>query len=383
MPTLQDILSATRMMATVSELRQPKARHSTMMGANIGGRAEERAPLGGHSTEWDVFNTTREVVGYRHPETPPHEDQLDPVAHRTATLFRSYESRQLSADRIWNNRMIGGSTNEVDKGGVDYINRQEKNLSQKFANSREWATVLACRGKIGTLRTGSGANAEIIPVDPELGIDGTVEIDFGVSADHLGNCGGIIAGPWSNPSTKIVSQLLNLRAQGEQDTGYPIQRGFIDSTVWGYLINNTQVQTLAGSSNPAWTRVERVVDRGPENEPINEWRGILTAIPDIEWTISDHGLNVPNTATTRSFQKMYKSDRCLLTPDETTDWFSMHIGSEPVKDDHMSPIVERFGFYAYSMENLKPTGYEMLMLDNYLPVLLVPDAIFYPDITQT
>lgn len=368
---ISDLLASERITGTVSELRFPKTRIQNFLGTNVGGRASQRANggTGGHETSYDVFNTTRDLPHLMARATGPRTNQLSPMARVRHTMLRVYESRPLDYDKIWHNRAIGSNPGTIDVGGQQYIAKQERNLAQIMVNMREFAAAMMLRGSMGVLQ----ATASQIPVLPGAG---TRDIDFGISAGHKGQAGGIITASWATAGTKIVDHILALRAKAEEDTGYTLEHALINSKTWGYLVNNTQVQTLAGTASQPWDKSERVVDRGPDNEPVNEWVATLRAIPDLMFHISDHGLDVWD-GSANTFAKMIPDDHIIFTPEPDGTWNELHEGSEPVKDDASSPVVERFGLYAYKAETVRPTGVNIDMLDNFLPVLTVPDAIWF------
>jgi hypothetical protein len=83
------------------------------------------------------------------------------------------------------------------------------------------------------------------------------------------------------------------------------------------------------------------------------------------------------TLNSSGVEYLIPDDYVITMPDPSDEWIGMTIGSEPIAENVMSQGRIATGFANWSTRVIDPPGYELKFLDNYLPVLYVPNCVGY------
>jgi hypothetical protein len=373
MATLQEVLSPSVVNRVISRIKVPQSRLQNFFGFQLGG--PNNNPIGRRNFSWDIFDKTRSLAPMRAPGTGPATAARQVVGRVTGVFPRFHAEIRLDYEVLHNLRSLGRPAGEIDQMGLNYITRQEEYLAQLFANVREFMVSRMLKGSFDILQDGDNW----LPVD--VG-SGTVTVDYKVPAGNknqlnMTSNGNIIDARWDNVNTSIFQHILSVNQAFEQQTGRPLRHIWTDSTVWRYVLTNTQIHDVGGTANTVFAQYDNVEERGPDGLPTNEFVGVLRAIPWLKWHIYDAGINVPGTGATQTFKRFFDSSvgEVSFLPDPGPDWTEMVIGSEPVIDAYGSPAVERFGFYAWTFTNIKPASIELLAVDNCIPAIYSPQSL--------
>lgn len=375
MATLQEVLSPSVVNRVISRIKVPQSRLQNFFGMQLGG--PNNNPIGRRVFSWDIFDKTRTIAKIRAPGSGPATTAPQTVGRVAGTFPRVHEEVRLDYEKLHNLRALGRPAGEIDQMGLNYITRQEEFLATRFANFREFMTSRMMKGSFDILQDGD----DWIPVDAG---NGTFSVDYKVPAGNknqlnmLGS-GNIIDARWDNSGTSIFSHLTSINQAMEQLTGRPLRHVWTDSTSWTSVLTNTQIHDVGGTANTVFAQFDTVDERGPDGLPVNEFTGVLRAIPWLKWHIYDAGLDVATTGGSTTFTRFFDSTygETIFLPDPGPDWVEMVVGSEPVIEAYGAPPVERFGFYAWTFSNIKPASIELIAVDNAIPALYVPKAIAY------
>lgn len=375
MATLQEILSPSVVNRVISRIKTPQSRLQNFFGMQLGGPNSN--PIGRRYFSWDIFDKTRTMAKMRAPGTGPATGAAQTVGRVTGVFPRVHEEIRLDYERLHNLRALGRPAGEIDQMGLNYITRQEEFLAQRFANFREFMVSRMLKGSFDILQDGD----DWLPVDTA---NGTISVNYQVPAGNLNQlnmtgAGNIINGRWDNGTTSIFTHLVNINQAMEQLTGRPLRHIWTDSTMWQHVLTNTQIHDIGGTANTVFAEYQKVDERGPDGLPVNEFVGVLRAIPWLQWHIYDAGLDIASAGGATTFTRFFDSTNGEVSflPDPGPDWVEMLIGSEPVIDAYGAPAVERFGFYAWTFTNIKPASIELIAVDNSIPAVYVPKAIAY------
>jgi hypothetical protein len=71
----------------------------------------------------------------------------------------------------------------------------------------------------------------------------------------------------------------------------------------------------------------------------------------------------------------------IITPDPG-NWCGSIVGSEYIRENVTSDMREVYGFNAWSTPVIDPPGREVKQLDNFLPVLYEPYAVYYAKVAN-
>lgn len=366
---LEELMSSPVIMQVISRIRTPQSRLQNFFGFGLtGGNTNNQ---GGRNFAFDVFDKTRNILSMRSPGTNAATIAPNPAGVVTGVFPRMAVQMRLPYEKIWYNRPLGGNFGMVDQGGQSYITKQEEFFAQLFINTREFMLSRALRGSFQLVRQGD----DWIPVDS----GGTFTIDFQIPAGNKSKlnmlgAGDILAATWANAGTDIFGHILSINAAFEQLHGYPLKHVWCTSPMWAYVLNNTGIKGLAGTSNTPFASFDRVDATGPDGVQTNEFTAVLRGIPWLQWHIYDGGLNV---GTTPTFSKLVDDTHCIFLPDPDRGWMEMLNGSEPVVEADGGNVVNAMGFHAWSRNVTNPASVELNGVDNCIPAIYQPKCIAY------
>lgn len=360
--TLAQLLHPVSIRKVISTIATPLSRFQDFYGLSIGGRFNQ--DIGGEVFSWDIFDKTRTIATGRAPGTGPAKVTPQKIGQVTARAYRSHEAIKLLYARIFRNRELGRDFSQVDVRGQKYIRSQVGHLGQRFKNSREFMVSRMLRG--------SGFYIDIqgddwVPTDTVT----PFKVDYKTPASQIGTVGGIFAGNWQTAGASIHSELLALNALSQRLTGYPIEHAWITGSLWGKILKITEVKDLAGSANMPFAQYERVEATSEEGIRDNGFMARLRGIPWITWHVYDGVLNVDGTEST-----VVEDNKAIFTPNPSDSWCEMYNGSELVLENTHSQPYEAYGFTNWHTHVIDPAAVELKALDNSLPALYLPKAIF-------
>ncbi len=368
MATLEQLIQNVSIAGVFSTVRSPNARISRWLNAQPGG--SQTAQNYGRNFSYDIFDHTRKMAQFRAPGSPSGRGNLQPVGNVAGRICRIYEDILIPYERIYNGRALGGPQGSIDKGGLRYIAGQQMTLATRFQNTREFMVSRALRGAFGIKSVGDAWTAV------EAG-NGDYDIDFRIPAgnksklDMLG-AGDIIGTSWDNAAAPIFDDLCAINAAFENLHGWPLQHVWISSVGWGYVLANTQVKALGGTSNTPFAQYDRVTETADDGKPVNEMYAVLRGVPWIKWHINDSVLEVDGTNT-----KFIDDTHAIFTPEPDNDWFEMLEGSEPVVERDGEGVIEPYGLHTWGKTISNPAAMNIFALDNCFPALKVPKCVAY------
>lgn len=370
MATLQEILAPQVIFKSITSRVKPVGDVlQRFWGLDVGTSNVEDIP--GRVGSYDVFDSVRSTASIRAPMAGPGRSAPQPVAQQPVTCARIFEAIPLFYDRIFPLRQLGKPSSEVDKGGMDYVTRQEGILRRKVANTREFLVAGMMRGTCQILASGDNWT----PVFT----GGTHTIDWQVPASNKTNLnmtggGAIIGTLWSDTTNAtIFEDVHEVNAAFWQQHGYPLKHVWINSTIWGYVTNNAGLKARAGSANLVFSRYDGLGQDGKGAYTTDEYIGELRCLPGILWHVYDGGLDLNGTFT--KFFTDTGAGSAVFCPEPSPDLVAAIRGSEWVQENEASPAQERRGPYFWPTYYREPARIELNALDLFFPALRVPKAI--------
>lgn len=362
-----ELLASWTQLGVYSRITQPGERLQRFFGMQIGGPAENKQR--GRMFIFQYFDHTRDVAVFRSPGTAPASVSNQVIGRVSGTFGRTHEKKIMEYETLGNLRPLEMNS-PVDPAGQQYITRQQKHLYQRFSNARELAVAGMIRGSLGFVISGES----LIPVFS----GGDFTVDFNIPSTNKSklkkadDSTDIIGATWSSASTKIVDHLVEIEQVSEFRTGRPIRHVWTDSKVWNYVINNTQVQQLAGTAATPYATWDMVEETGPDGKPIRYFNAIIKGYPHIQWHVYNSGLNINGTYT-----RFFDGTSAMFCPDPDPDWIEMGVGSEFVVETPGQAAVEQTGFFAWGKTSDEPASIQLLAVDNFMPFLYIPKAIYF------
>lgn len=369
MATLQELLHTETVRAVVSRIKTPMSRFQQHYGVGIGGPHTNAIP--GREFSYDIFDRTREIATGRAPGAPAARVKLNPVGRVSGMCYRTHEAKHILLDKVYRNRRLGGGFGEVDRHGENYITRQETTLAQRFKNSREFMLNAMFMNNGFSIRIDGD---DMIPVAKG---SGSLDIDFQVPAGNIGTVGGIFAGDWQTSATAVlVEEMMALNAYSEELTGYPIKDCWVNSTTAAKILKIDEVQNLGGTANTVFNNFERSGFTSEDGIGDTGLTFTLRAIPWLTFHAYDAGLVVDGTYT-----KFIPDHQMLCTPEPDGEWLEMLEGTEVQRETNTSPLFDVTGFGSWTSPCTNPPAEELFAVDNAIPSLRIPKAIFRPTVS--
>jgi hypothetical protein len=285
----------------------------------------------------------------------------------------------------------------MDQRGEAWFTRQVKNMTQRHRNLIEYATSKAIQGGFGIARSGEMYYiTELNAPGNEFDIDMfQVENDSGCRARHTGDLGGIIDTDWSDPGADIVGQLMKLRQRQLVEYGEVCPIAITDSRTLAYMMNNVSLSQIAGSANRVWQSWDGNVSPvgvEPSSRNIGSQAIVFSAIPDYRWIAYDNVVSLGTSSdpqgsdsfTVDGVNRIIPAGHVIFTPEPSEEWFTVYEGEEPVRQNWQSDATMMRGFGAWNFPLPQhPPGREANMIDNFLPVIRLPRAIWNATVRPT
>lgn len=361
MPALTDLMSPYAVNARVSRLRVNNESLQNSTGMQPGGSNVRLSPTG-RAGSYDVFDETREVPTARMPSASAATIARQAVGNVTYKIPRLAEKMPLDLDMLHNLRPIGGPVDVIDKAGELYIAVQEKILKQRVVNFREFQIAAMLRGSYTYTHTGEdlvhGFTGGSITVNYQIPSTNKSQL-------NMTGGGDIIATAWDNPAAPIVRDLLAIDKAFTELVGRGLEHVYVNSVVWGFVVTNAEVQSLAGSVNNPVREYKR-------DERTQEYTAVIGALPWLTWHITNNGVNLNGTFTT-----LIGDTDAAFTTDLSPEIASYYECTEVVVDWVGRPPQPRQGAYFWAVPKDDPARYELRSVHNGMPVVFIPKAIAY------
>ncbi len=340
-----------------------------------------------NSLVYDLFDNTRTMSIARGPYVGPAKIAPKRIGQGFAHLMRLYEGIPLVQQKLTGMRPLGGQIGAMDPQGAVYVGRQQKYAAQRMMNAIEFMVSRMFRGGFSILIDGD--NQYLRELD-----GGTINVTYDVPASHLTTCavGGsdgataVFSGTWDEAGCSIVQELLNLNKASERETGLVQRHIWINSTTYGYLLNNTQLRTVRGTANRIFDTQSRQQIATTDEAREQGFTVIFGAIPQWEFHVYDAVSHVSvntDSATASELSLFIPDNKALITPEASPgEWYGMAVGTEPVRENDVSEITYPSGLHSWSYPTNDPPGFEWRMLYNVVPLLYNPKAHFYATVAS-
>lgn len=342
------------------------------MGFEPGG-ANERFYGHGREGVFHVFDDTRRVAKGRAPGTPAGRSEKQPMKAVPFTYPRMHDSYSLLAEFVHNLGQIGDPRMR-DEAGKDMIMRQTLSLTQKASAWRIAMTVGMLRDSLYVTENGddwfvnyesSGAlfqNPYRVPAGNKSQLNMTTR---GGTSIYGAN---ILDVPWTSSGANIPEHIAKINAaRANQGTG-PVVHAHLNSILWQSLTKNDYLTAQAGIANPPFDTYYREAGQRPDGSPVHEYIGKFNSLPGLTFHISDEGVETWN-GTDYAFAKHWADTQVVLMGEpKGTMKYTLYQGSEPIAEYDGAPETVRVGLSAWSKKTSNPTGTELYVLDNALPV---------------
>lgn len=366
--TLQNLLQSHVITRVISRIKTPMSKLQNFWGMGPGGPNENQA--GGHYFQWDIFDKTRVLAQGRPFGTGPANVKAQPIGTVNASAYRSHESLHLLDENLYRTRVLGEFWDRIDSRGQNYVARQADYLAQKFKNTREFIVSRMMRGGFDIAVDGDTWS----PVDIGSGnITVNMQIPAGnkLQLNMLG-AGDIIGASWALAGTDILGHLMAINAANEQLHGWPTRHLWVNSKTFGYMMNNTSLQTIAGTANTVLDMWQPTGERSAEGVEDTGFNVRFRGVPWLDVHVYDAGLTVNG-----NFSKFIPDNVAVFCPEPTSEIAEWLAGSELIRENVISEPREAMGFTAWVTPQIDPAGFSLKAVDSGLSALYLPNSIQY------
>lgn len=374
MPLDYTILAPSVVTKMVSRIATPGNTIQTFLGFQPGGKnVAQDTPDGVRSYSYDIFDNVRSIASGRAPGTGPSIVARNPVGKNTVTIARSYEKiPDLSYELLSNIRQLGAGASDLDRKGMRYLEAQAKCMAQRQVNFREFLAWGMLRGSCGF--SFSGDNWVPVLSGGNITLDWKIPSGNKSQLNMLGG-GDIIGTSWATTSTDIPGDLDDISAAFQELTGAPLAWCLTGSDVWNAVLNNTKVQSQAGTAQTAFELFDMTNEANEDGIKTGLRVARLRCRPWLTWLITDAGLEVNG-----SFRKFFTGGEISFGVDLNYGFAKMQEGSEYVKDNPFAtPNLQR-GTYSWLREWDEPARVELHSLSNLVPELTIPKGLAFADV---
>lgn len=332
----------------------------------------------GRTASWDLFNTTRSIGTISAPRAQANTRSRKPYGQRSVQMIRMFEKMPIYDEDLNKYRVPGGQPNQIDVGGAAWLKSQLEFFAQVFRNTREWCLSRMFRG--GFSAKVSGDSYLLCEKNDS---DAYITVDYGIPAAHTDTVNGIFTNEWDSPSTDIASQFMELDKYHARVNGRPLRHVWLNGITAKYLLENDQLRSVQGTAVRIFDSMTRAEIDPASQLPDTGYDMVFGAIPLIRFHVYNQGLVKSGTPedfasqiSSSNFETFVPDDYIMIHPDPGR-WMGMMVGSEGVRESLNAPLVDRFGYHAWSHPFLNPSGQEIFQVDNFLPILYEPYAIYY------
>ena len=331
-----DILSRTTRTAAVREFKYPEYEMSAFYGAG----AKRMRTDGADTFHYDIYCRNRSMANAKGYEAPTSRVALQKIGEVAGRCITVGEHKMLTGNRMLAMRQPG-ATNEELLRIEEYVTSEQNDLRRRTQMLSEYNLAKAFTG-----------TCAITQDDLSLNVDYQVPTANKAAADAS----------WALAGTLIISHLKTWKRTVARETGYNLTEAWCTSIVMDYMLRNTQVQTwLAQGSS-------RGVELGEE--------GRILRLGGFNWHEYDPGYE--DSAGT--FYPYIAEDRIVLTPTPDPTWIGLIEGSNTVWRADDVPFETVFGPWAWVSTERDPAGYKLAQGDTWIWALLVPGAVWYPQV---
>lgn len=324
-----DVLNYQVMTKTVAEFQHPNLVLTARFPQEV---------IDGITAKWDILKPSRQKAGFRVPNQPASKLDLMSVDTKSATCLLMNLEKALDEGALGWLREPG--TNEQNNGRA-LITREQADLEARIAYTIEWAISQALSG---TLTCSIG------------GVNRTV--DYGIDNTHKPTA----AVSWATDTTDIPADVAAWAELIEKDSGYAAADAYVNRNTMSYIVKNQKVQNLLG--------------QGAVREQVGE-SGYISHFMGLDW----HVYNAGYINAQGSFERFIPDDKVVILPRENA-FGRLQSGSQMVPSGaSSSDLIKVYGRFSYAVVQTNPPGVNLYVGENFLPVIAIPDAVVYADVT--
>lgn len=330
----------------------------------------DRVP--GHVFEWFEVDGNREMAEIVGQDSPAKRVGHQGAKRKTATMLRSFESQQHTANKLRNILNADGTVR--DEMGRQYVTRQAQwfrrrmvNLQQTSVQRMLFSFELHFDEHGRMLTSSSNAVTSIVVGVP----DGQKD-----QLDILGD-GDIIGDSWATSTTDILGHLNEIIDAMLQLSGWEITEAYHGKNIAGYIAANDDASEY----------IKRTPDLASQR--MQNGRAVPNGFQNLNWHDASNAFYIDADG---AVQKLVGEDEIVFTPSPADDtWWKHAVGSEMVPSGlgqvtadavaQLGSLIEVMGEFSYATMSANPVSIEQFAGLNFLPVIAATKAVCKADVT--
>lgn len=318
----------------------------------------------GNSGRYTITFGTRKVARRAEYGSAAIAQELLGIESRDVKLLHTLE--KINMDPLLLQMLRSYDSYDLQKMGIDELNRQQAEFKQRFDNLRLASVYsMLSLGAIHFDRVGN-----LLPSSSGA----AVSVDYGINANNQSQLNGIITESWALANTDIPSQLRALKQRAAQLTGYPLKYAFYGKNIPSYLTQNNYVLDYLARNPPV---AQKFLDQAelPDNLFGYTWVPVYTAFYQ-----DQDGSN----------QTFFGDDKVVFTPEINSTVYELMEGSYQVPSSFnatqnmasaLSSMKTVQGQFSYGVPIHDPPTVSMFSGDTFLPIWKIPDTLYIADTT--
>lgn len=321
------------------------------------------APTEQNQGKYRKVSGTRQTARIAHYGSESQRRELKGVSEVPVTLLHTIEHQFHQVHTLLSLQSIESETQQ--SLGAQEVARQTGVFATLFNNLRIAAVYSAVL--TGYIYFDSAGN--LLPSSSGA----AYTVDYGVSAGHRDQIGGLVDVKWPTASANIPKQLADIMDNSIVTTGYPLAHAFYGKSVLGWLLANDMVKA-AIAGNVSWQQAFL------QNTIPNGFMGL-------KWHPANPAFYVDKDGTVQRFMD---ADHVVLTPEPSREWYEVLEGSYAVPTGlgtvssdaaaSLSQFAKVYGKFSYAKVLDDPPCIKQVAGDTFLPVIKVPDAVYILDV---
>jgi hypothetical protein len=335
MADLQSVLGYQQLTRTVQTIRFPNFWFANQV-------TDE--PIEGNIAQWDIEKPAIEIdTDFTTNSGEAQPVRMGTYGTRSQKMPVTFKFSSLDPGILAQLRQVGGTRRAV--AGREYIVREQASIQRRFgAYLDEYLVAMALTGSLSIKINGQA-----------------VVIDYGIPASHKPTA----SVSWATTSTNVLDDLTEWKRIIRKDTGMEPKWAVCNQGVMNYLIRNTYIQNLIGQTAVGIQIAET---------------GNLSRFHGLNWIVLDHHY-AQEGATERFDTPFIGNDKLFILPDFSPEWIRMQRGTVVVPNSDRSDVMDLQGPVMWSRVQDSPTGVTLYYKNARLPVMPIPGAVIYADVT--
>ncbi len=338
---------------------------------------------------YDIYAATRTLAPLSAPNSPPVKVGRKPVATELATLYRMHPSIDFYDNEVFRSRPLGsfGLNTEVDVMGQSYIAMQLAHVKSMMDNSIEWMVAHMFKGGFGLKPQGDGyelcqtTDADVISTN-----------NYKIPAGNVGDIGGIIAAgeAWNLSNAPVLDHLMEMGVLASRISGYPVKHIIMNGNTAVPLFNNTKLAAVGGTAYRIFDSLTNREVQGDTPMTSGQYTVVFRALPQFVFHIYNEGyvtgIQIPDEETqidANNFVRYIPDGYAVIVPEPSRDWVGYAVGKEIIAENVMSNPQLVSGLKIWRTRDIDPARFEAKFLTKYVPLLMMPKAVFYANVWRT